>query len=1098
MKNYCIHYTANFILLLCSVAAFGQNFSLNINPTAATCATAGTLSFAVSNESPGIPVSYTVYLMPDIATPVIQTLNTSVSGLAPGNYYVVGAQHTPLGTITATNQAEVQDNSNLSFHIIDYTPLCPSGGSTSFHVEVTSGVAATYEIIAGPVTPPIQTSPDFGNIPTGYYGVRVTDICGNYVDQYTLIAEGFPFEVSAATIVSPTYPGCNQIETMLRLTSDPLAGGYSPIPYPLIVEYTIHSGGSELIIEQQLATGDPWQQEVWQVLPNAVLGELLDVDIVVHHPCGEVMYTVFGAPPGQPPIDVNPMTVTGGYGLAGCAQKYLTVAVTNLVLPYSIEFTDYPDGFDPTTANIGYPGPYTNTFLQFGNETTPVPIGFYNATVSDACGQVRDVLFTVTPAMDVEATSYNYDCINNLGAIVAQMVSEDAVVNLVNAVITSAPEEFDETLPRDVSEHIDDNHVLEVQDLPPGLYSLTFADECGNTLSRTVRVRENVPSVMIGDTRPDCTPGLGTVTITTHNPPLSAVKIMIAPPDFPYPLPYDVSFNINSQGVFYMDGLLEGDYRFLGADVCYNPDKPRYYSATVSGYKVTQDELSIVPGCNSYDITLDYTSNAPDETLWLQQQLPSGAWGHPETGQAYTEGAVPNATTGILIESGETFTATGWEGNYRILRHHQAYASLTGLKDCVGQIHDFELFQGLQLIETNILSCPGAPITLEVVTNAAAPASYSIIRRNGIPYLIQNGPDNIFTGLEAATYTLKVTDGCGRSLTVDIVTQEATPLIVVNDPGTLFTCDEANDGQDIFTLSQQTAGILGSQDPDEYTVTYHATQADADAGTGALPDSYTSAPGIIYARVVKNDTPGCYGTIGFALQLYPSPVLNMITPVAFCEGSTVTLTAPAGFAGYRWSNNVMTAQNVVGAAGDYTIIVTNEHGCESSQTITVVPSPVPEIERVDITDFAENNSIVVNLAANPAQLYPEYSLDGVNYQPGNTFENLGPGQYTVYVRDTFGCGFDRETVYLLDYPRFFTPNGDGSNDTWRIKFSTVAEPSLTVDIFNRFGKLIVSFNALSEGWDGTFNGAPLPADDYWFIVKRESGVEYKGHFSLLR
>jgi gliding motility-associated-like protein len=44
-----------------------------------------------------------------------------------------------------------------------------------------------------------------------------------------------------------------------------------------------------------------------------------------------------------------------------------------------------------------------------------------------------------------------------------------------------------------------------------------------------------------------------------------------------------------------------------------------------------------------------------------------------------------------------------------------------------------------------------------------------------------------------------------------------------------------------------------------------------------------------------------------------------------------------------------------------------------------------------------------------------------------------------------------------------------------------------VYIYDRFGKLITGFLSGSEGWDGTFNGHPLPATDYWFVVVRQDG-----------
>jgi len=57
---------------------------------------------------------------------------------------------------------------------------------------------------------------------------------------------------------------------------------------------------------------------------------------------------------------------------------------------------------------------------------------------------------------------------------------------------------------------------------------------------------------------------------------------------------------------------------------------------------------------------------------------------------------------------------------------------------------------------------------------------------------------------------------------------------------------------------------------------------------------------------------------------------------------------------------------------------------------------------------------------------------------------------------------------------------------------------MIVNIFNRYGKLIISLDNNSIGWDGTFNGKPLPSDDYWFEAKFIDGKTFKGHFSLIR
>jgi gliding motility-associated-like protein len=58
--------------------------------------------------------------------------------------------------------------------------------------------------------------------------------------------------------------------------------------------------------------------------------------------------------------------------------------------------------------------------------------------------------------------------------------------------------------------------------------------------------------------------------------------------------------------------------------------------------------------------------------------------------------------------------------------------------------------------------------------------------------------------------------------------------------------------------------------------------------------------------------------------------------------------------------------------------------------------------------------------------------------------------------------------------------------------------NVTVSIFDQFGKLINIISSNTQGWDGNYNGKKMLSDDYWFIVKRENGQEYKGHFTLKR
>lgn len=132
-----------------------------------------------------------------------------------------------------------------------------------------------------------------------------------------------------------------------------------------------------------------------------------------------------------------------------------------------------------------------------------------------------------------------------------------------------------------------------------------------------------------------------------------------------------------------------------------------------------------------------------------------------------------------------------------------------------------------------------------------------------------------------------------------------------------------------------------------------------------------------------------------------------------------------------------------------------------------------------------------------------FSLDFGSFQSIGIFDNVTPGLHTVTITDINFCFEENIELVVLDYPRFFTPNGDGYNDTWKIK-SIEELAFVNITIFDRFGKEIIQLDLDSNGWDGTYNNNPLPASDYWFKIiyseKVPKGVEreFIAHFSLKR
>ncbi|MDB4180258.1 choice-of-anchor L domain-containing protein [Flavobacteriaceae bacterium] len=387
------------------------------------------------------------------------------------------------------------------------------------------------------------------------------------------------------------------------------------------------------------------------------------------------------------------------------------------------------------------------------------------------------------------------------------------------------------------------------------------------------------------------------------------------------------------------------------------------------------------------------------------------------------------------------------------------------------------------------------------------------------PYTNLTNPQQLFVNITNNT------TGCFIAVpSITIEVQEAAQANSDLDRINYIICDNLadNDGFGTFDLSTQNEEILDGQDPANFTVTYYDNQIDAELGTNPLPNSYenTSNPQIIYARV-DNDTTAdaqCYATTDLTLivNLLPEFFLEdvylgcvnvngseLLDPVVMDIGLDPALYSFEWFdpTGTLVSTSV-TYTPLVG--GTFTAVATNlATGCEYTVTTLVDPSSPPEVSAVVTTEFFADLHII-EASASGEGIY-EFSLDDGPWQTSGTFEDVTPGFHSVIARDINGCGTGSTQVLVIDYPHFFTPNGDGYNDTWRVE-GIETRPLAKIYIYDRFGKLLKQLSPLGPGWDGTFNGENLPATDYWFTIRldvvfgdAESLIkEFTGHFSLKR
>ena len=317
--------------------------------------------------------------------------------------------------------------------------------------------------------------------------------------------------------------------------------------------------------------------------------------------------------------------------------------------------------------------------------------------------------------------------------------------------------------------------------------------------------------------------------------------------------------------------------------------------------------------------------------------------------------------------------------------------------------------------------------------------------------------------------------------------------------------DENEDGFYSFNLNSSANEILFGL-PSDYYLEFYQTYSDALIEENPLAENFTNTEAYsqtIYARIENNNQ--CYGINELTLIVNRLPQLDQTEETFLCiDSNSEPVFINSGVIGntadysYQWSNGENTEQIQINQAGIYTLTVTNDNNCSKTKSITIINSNIATIETIDIQDASQNNTVTI-FASGEGDY--EYSLDSElgPYQDENIFFNVQPGFHEVYVRDKNNCGIASELISVIGFPNFFTPNFDGYNDTWHVYgINTPEQSESEIYIFDRYGKLLKQLKSDSQGWDGTFNGNPMPSSDYWFYVKLNDNRIFRGHFSLKR
>lgn len=314
------------------------------------------------------------------------------------------------------------------------------------------------------------------------------------------------------------------------------------------------------------------------------------------------------------------------------------------------------------------------------------------------------------------------------------------------------------------------------------------------------------------------------------------------------------------------------------------------------------------------------------------------------------------------------------------------------------------------------------------------------------------------------------------------------PVLPVNSgPYVLEQCDEGNDGKETLKLDQFENQIYTSAS----TYSYYPTLEDLnkDINKIATPSAYSYDnkihPPVIFIKV--DDGNLCPALVKIDINLKNTPIFEL-PPYYFCPGVGIKIEPDLSFLDrveYTWKNpeGEIIAKDPyiddIKTEGQYSLTIRIANNCTYTEYFDVIAYEVPIITQL------------IGLSATSYQVTATgsrkivYSIDGINWQDSNIFENITPGPVRFYVRfeDSKCLGLTKDGL-SVNIINVITPNDDGVNDTWTFKDLDVFKdvPS-NLKIYDRNGIMVYEQSSTDRFiWDGKFNGRSLPTASYWYIM----------------
>jgi gliding motility-associated-like protein len=368
------------------------------------------------------------------------------------------------------------------------------------------------------------------------------------------------------------------------------------------------------------------------------------------------------------------------------------------------------------------------------------------------------------------------------------------------------------------------------------------------------------------------------------------------------------------------------------------------------------------------------------------------------------------------------------------------------------------------------------------------------------PNLSQFTESDLFQNLAAGDYDLLVQDalGCYEKTTLRIT--EPPVLSAVTIPSSIVQeiCFDDKNAQFSIVASGGTLPYSVSVDnPSGPFTTGTAIQTQFDF-TNLTGGNHT-----VYIKDANNCILNWTVALDNAVKLNPTNSINYDC-VSNAQNNLVTVQLDSSISNtalvqFALDGGVYQASNAFSnlSPGDHFIKVKHIDGC-------VKDTPVFTILKMDPLVLSLKSGGLNEIIAVPSGGGGNYTFtfEGENYGSTPNYIYYTTQDYLVTVKDANGCisSATQKFNYIdICTPNYFTPNGDGINDTWA-PGCTINYKNLTYTILDRYGRELGSYS-LGQTWDGKYQGAELPSGDYWYVLKLndpKDDREFVGHFTLYR